>query len=73
MEVLFLALLTVIKQKSYLRERIHLAESLQGAKDLFIMACCADYFDALERYGFYGKLTDEIVQAFYEFMKEQKL
>ena len=52
---------------------MYLAESLQGAKDLFIMACCADYFDALERHGFYGRLTDETVQGFYEFMKGQKL
>jgi hypothetical protein len=73
MEALFKELLTVIKQKSHLRERIHLAETLQGAKELFIMACYADYFDAVGRHGYYGRLTDETVQGFYEFMKGQRL
>lgn len=73
MEELFAALLAMIKQKSHLRERIYLAETPQGAKDLFIMVCCADCFEALERHGYYGRLTDEIIQGFYEFMKGQKL
>ena len=73
MEEFFEELLLVIKQRPHLSERVHLAETLQGAKDLFIMACCADYFRALERHGYYGRLQDEMIQAFYEFMKGQKL
>lgn len=72
MEELFEALLMLIKQQSHLRARIHFAKTLQSAKDLFIMACCTDCFEAVKRYGYYGRLTDEIVQGFYEFMKGQK-
>lgn len=73
MEEFFKELLLIIKQRPHLRERVHLTETLQGAKDLFIMACCADYFHALERHGYYASLQDEMIQAFYEFMKGQKL
>lgn len=69
MEELFEDLLTLIKQKPHLKERLHFAKTLQGAKDLFIMACCADGFEAVERHGYYGRLTKEIVLGFYEFMK----
>lgn len=66
MEELFEKLLTLIKQKSHLKERLYFAKTLQGAKDLFIMACCTVCFEALERHGYYGRLTDEIVWGFYE-------
>lgn len=73
MEELFEELLISIKQKWYLRERVHLAETLEGAKELFIMVCCADSFDAVGRHGYNGRLTDEIIERFYEFMKGQRL
>lgn len=73
MEELFKELVTIIKQKPHLKARIYLAQTMQGAKDLFIMACCADCFDALQRHGYYGRVSDETVQGFYECMKGQKL
>lgn len=73
MEKLFQELFRVIQQHSFLRERLPLADTVQDAKDLFIMACYADCFDAVARHGYYGGLTDEITNGFYEFMKGQKL